>query len=230
MGSLKKRIRAILRGGIDFALQSRNGNEIRLEHCGGAPQSSFDVNAIPDRTRVTLVRGNTRMSVVVREPVGTFECNYNGFTAGSNVAQRLRLMNGARYSFTYDDVNKVIQIRRKPVSTERVRVVPDPAYTVNQIGLGDGLKPWLGYYLPERTAISVRGGSARKQLRVRTIRAGFNELFRYEIRLNPQNFRLFGLGNRPGAFFVSYDQISRILRLGSRTVLKKKMSSRKLKK
>lgn len=219
-----------MRGGIDFALQSRNNNEIQLEHCGGAPQTSFDVNAIPNRTPVTLVRGNTRVRAIVREPEGTFECNYNGFTAGQSVARRLRLTAGARYSFTYDSLTNIIQIRRKPVSTERVRVVSDPAYLVNQIGIGDGLKARLGYYLPDRTAITVQGGGTRKQLRVRTIRAGFNELFNYEIRLNPQNFRLFGLGRQSGVFFVSYNQISRILRFGGRTVLRRRAASRKKKK
>ncbi|WP_147381831.1 hypothetical protein [Paenibacillus nanensis] len=124
----------------------------------------------------------------------------------------------------------MIQIRRKPVSTERVRVVSDPAYLVNQIGIGDGLKARLGYYLPDRTAITVIGGGTRKQLRVRTIRAGFNELFNYEIRLNPQNFRLFGLGRQSGVYFVSYNQISRILRFGGRTVLRRRVASRKKKK
>ncbi|MFC4102597.1 hypothetical protein [Paenibacillus xanthanilyticus] len=229
---MRKRVqaKAIVRGGIDFSQQYGNRNEIQFVHCGGAPQSSFDVDAIPNLTQVTLVRGNTRVKVIVRESEGTFECNYNAFDASPNVVQQLRLRSGARYAFTYDSVAKIIRIRRKPVSTERVLVIPDQTYTFNQIGIGDGLKEQLGYNLADQTSISVRGGGSSKQLRVKTIAAGFDELFRYEIRLHPQNFNLFGLGNQQGVFFVAYDQIDRILRFGRKTVLKKRIASRKRKK
>lgn len=222
--------KAIVQGGIDFSQQSSNPNEIQFVHCGGTPESGFDVDAIPDLTQVTLVRGNSSVKVVVRESVGTFECNYNAFIASPNVAQKLQLKSGARYLFTYESATKIIRIRRKPISTERVLVIPDQNYNANQIGIGDGLKERLGYYLADQIAVSVRGGGASKQLRVKTIEPGFDELFRYEIRLNPQNFKLFGLGNRQGVFFVSYDQINRILRFGRKTVLKKRIASRKRKK
>ncbi|TYP71995.1 hypothetical protein BCM02_109274 [Paenibacillus methanolicus] len=227
---MKKGIKAIVRGGIDFAEPSSASNEIELLSCGGAPTSSFDVFAIPNLTQVTLVRGTASVKVTVREPEGSFECNYNAFNVSPNVAQKLQLRSGARYLFAYDSVTKIIRILRKPVSTERVLVIPDQTYPANQIGIGDGLKERLGYYLADQVAISVRGGGASKQLRVKTIEPGFDELFRYEIRLNPQNFKLFGLGNQQGAFFVSYDQLNRILRFGRRTVLKKRIVSSKRKK
>lgn len=218
---MRKRTNQIVQGGIDFFRSTTYNNEITFGNCGGSPASSFDVEAIPDGTEVTLVRGNIRIKAIIRADIGTFECNYNSFGAGSSIARTLRLLDGARYSFVYNSVTKIIQVRRKSVSLERVRVIPDAAYTSSQIGIGDGLKERLGYILPDQTAISVRGGGSRKQLLVRTIRAGEDEMFNYDIRLNPQNFSLFSLGSRPVVLAVSYDQVNRILRFVRRISLRK---------
>jgi hypothetical protein len=207
-----KRVKQILRGGIDFFRVNEDNTDISFGGCGGAPASSFDVNAIPDGTAVTLIRGATRQRVVIRSDMGTFECNYNVFTAGPTVSRRLRLVSRARYSFVYNSDNQTIVIRRKPVSTERVQVFADAAIRTNQIGLGDGLQERLGYSRTQGLSISVTGGGQRKTLTVRTIQPGEDELFRYEIRLHPQNYSLFGLGSSPGTFDVSYNQVSRILR------------------
>ncbi|WP_248925975.1 hypothetical protein [Paenibacillus hamazuiensis] len=219
---MKKHAQRIVQGGIDFFRAKENRSDIQFEQCGGSPRTSFDVEAIPDGTRVTWIRGDVRQNAVIREPLGTFECNYNAFTTGAALARRLRLVNGARYLLVYNSGTKTIRIRRKPTSTENIRVIPDNTLNADLIGIGNGLKERLGYFLPERTAISVRGGGAGKRLRVRTLEPGADELFNYEIRLNPRNFGLFGLGNSAGNFIVSYNQVSRVLRFVRRTALRKK--------